>query len=313
MSGAAVPAKPQTLDELMLAMDVVDTIRHSELIVARELGQVDRDKALRDRLREIYKSQGIEVTDRALDEGIKALKESRFTYTPPAPSLSRTLALMWIRRGAIIGWTSAALVSITALWGGYNYGIVAPRERAAEAQRIELAETLPKSLAAAHASVTAESRVEAARTRADALLRDGQAALAANDPAGARTAIASLDALRTELIQSYQLRIVADGTTGFDRIPDVNPSARNYYLVVEAIGPDGRALTRPVANEEDGRTYNVSAWGQRVPQATFENVARDKRDNGIIESRILGQKLRGELEPRYNMPVQPGAITSWND
>lgn len=313
MSGAAVPAKPQTLDELMLAMDVVDTIRHSELIVARELGQVDRDKALRDRLREIYKSQGIEVTDRALDEGIKALKESRFTYTPPAPSLSRTLALMWIRRGAIIGWTSAALVSITALWGGYNYGIVAPRERAAEAQRIELAETLPKSLAAAHASVTAESRVEAARTRADALLRDGQAALAANDPAGARTAIASLDALRTELIQSYQLRIVADGTTGFDRIPDVNPSARNYYLVVEAIGPDGRALTRPVANEEDGRTYNVSAWGQRVPQATFENVARDKRDNGIIENRILGQKLRGELEPRYNMPVQPGAITSWND
>ncbi|NOT41219.1 MAG: hypothetical protein HOP13_12070, partial [Alphaproteobacteria bacterium] len=82
MSGAAaVPAKPQTLDELMLAMDVVDTIRFRELLVERELGQGDRDKALRDRLREIYKSQGIEVTDRVLDEGIKALKESRFVYT----------------------------------------------------------------------------------------------------------------------------------------------------------------------------------------------------------------------------------------
>ena len=33
-STATVPAKPQTLDELMLAMDVVDTIRHRELIVA---------------------------------------------------------------------------------------------------------------------------------------------------------------------------------------------------------------------------------------------------------------------------------------
>jgi hypothetical protein len=166
MSGsaaAATPAKPQTLDELMLAMDVVDTIRFRELLVERELGQGDRDKALRDRLREIYKSQGIEVTDRVLDEGIKALKESRFTYTPPAPGLSRTLALVWVRRSTIIGWTSAILIGIGALWGGYQYGFVAPRERAAEVTRIELAETLPKALAAAHAAVTAEARLPARR------------------------------------------------------------------------------------------------------------------------------------------------------
>jgi hypothetical protein len=313
MSGAAVPAKPQTLDELMLAMDVVDTIRHRELLVARELGQATRDDELRKRLREIYKSQGIEVTDRVLDEGIKALKESRFVYTPPAPGLSRTLALMWIRRGTIIGWTSAVLIGATALWGGYQYGIVAPRERAAETARIELSQTLPKSLAAAHAAVLAEARVDAAKTEAANILRDGQAALAANDATGARTAIASLDALRTKLVQTYQLRIVADGTTGVFRIPDANESARNYYIVVEAIGPDGRSLTMPVTNEEDGRSYNVNAWGQRVPQATYDAVARDKRDNGIIENRTLGQKLRGELEPRYNMTVLGGAITSWDE
>ncbi len=313
MSGAAVPAKPQTLDELMLAMDVVDTIRFRELIVERELGQGDRDRALRDRLREIYKSQGIEVTDRVLDEGIKALKESRFVYTPPAPGLSRTLALMWVRRGAIIGWTSALLIGVTALWGGYQYGIVAPRERAADAARIELSETLPKSLTAAHAAVTAEARVEPARTQADGLLRDGQTALAANDAAGARTAITNLEALRTKLVQTYQLRIVADGTTGFFRIPNVNESARNHYIVVEAIAPDGSSLTMPVTNEEDGRSYNVNAWGVRVPQATFDAVARDKRDNGIIENRILGSKLRGELDPRYSMSVLGGAVTSWDD
>lgn len=313
MSGAAVPAKPQTLDELMLAMDVVDTIRFRELIVERELGQGDRDKALRDRLREIYKSQGIEVTDRVLDEGIKALKESRFVYTPPPPGLSRTLALMWVRRSAIIGWTSALLIGATALWGGYQYGVVAPRERAAETARIELTETLPKSLTAAHAAVIAEARVEPARTQADGLLRDGQTALAANDAAGARTAITNIEALRTKLVQTYQLRIVADGTTGFFRIPNVNESARNHYIVVEAIAPDGRPLTMPVTNEEDGRSYNVSAWGVRVPQATFDAVARDKRDNGIIENRILGSKLRGELDPRYSMSVLGGAVTSWDD
>jgi len=314
MSGAAaVPAKPQTLDELMLAMDVVDTIRFRELLVERELGQGDRDKALRDRLREIYKSQGIEVTDRVLDEGIKALKESRFVYTPPAPGLSRTLALLWVRRGAIIGWTSALVIAAGALWGSYHYGFVAPRERAAEAARIELAETLPKSLAAAHAAVVAEARVDTARTQADGLLRDGQTALAANDASGARAAVTNLEALRTKIVQTYQLRIVADGTTGFFRIPNVNESARNHYIVVEAIAPDGRSLTMPVTNEEDGRSYNVSAWGLRVPQATFDAVARDKRDNGIIENRILGSKLRGELDPRYNMSVLGGAVTSWDD
>jgi hypothetical protein len=314
MSGAAaVPAKPQTLDELMLAMDVVDTIRHRELLVERELGQGARDSELRKRLREIYKSQGIEVTDRVLDEGIKALKESRFVYTPPPAGLSRTLALMWVRRGTIIGWTSALLIGATALWGGYQFGVVAPRERAAQTARIELTETLPRSLADAHAAVLAEARIDTAKTEAGTILRDGQGALAANDPAGARTAITNLDALRTKLVQTYQLRIVANGTTGFFRIPNVNESARNHYIVVEAIAPDGRSLTMPVTNEEDGRSYNVTAWGVRVPQATFDAVARDKRDNGIIENRILGSKLRGELDPRYNMSVLGGTVTSWDD
>ena len=308
-TAAAVSAKPQTLDELMVAMDVVDTIRHRDLLVERELGQANRDDDLRKRLREIYKSQGIEVTDGALDEGIKALKESRFTYTPPAPGFSRSLALMWVRRGTVIGLTGVLLIGLTALWGGYHYGVVVPAERA----RIELTETLPKALTAAHDAVVSEARVEAARTQADGVLRDGQAALAANDPIGARTAIASLDTLRAKLVQTYQLRIVADGTTGFFRIPNVNESARNYYIVVEPIGADGRTLTMPVTNEEDGRSYNVNAWGQRVPKATFDAVANDKSDNGIIENRTMGTKQRGELDPRYTMSVLPGAVTSWDD
>ena len=54
------------LDELMLAMDVVDTLRHKELVLARELEGEDRDAKLLEQLREIYTSQGIEVTDEIL-------------------------------------------------------------------------------------------------------------------------------------------------------------------------------------------------------------------------------------------------------
>ena len=316
MSAAAtVPAKPQTLDELMLAMDVVDTIRHRDLIVERELGQGDRDNALRDRLREIYRTQGIEVTDAVIDQGIKALRESRFVYTPPPPSLGRSLAYVWVRRGRIVGTTAAILIGATALWGGYHYGVVAPQQRAQETARIELAETLPKSLQTAYDAVMGEARVDEARNQAAALLRDGNNALTRADASGARTAVTSLEALLTKLTQTYQLRIVSTPgkTTGVWRYPEGNNGARNYYLIVEAIGPDGQPLTMPIRSEEDQRTFNVASWGVRVPQATFDAVARDKSDNNIVENNILGDKQRGELEPRYRMSVLGGTITSWDD
>ena len=85
---ASAPAPPpQKLDELMLAMDVVDTLRHQDNLVARELDETRREAQLIERLRQLYRGQGIEVPDRVLHEGVGALKESRFVYTPPTPAL----------------------------------------------------------------------------------------------------------------------------------------------------------------------------------------------------------------------------------
>ena len=82
----------------MVAMDVVDTIRHGHLIVERELDSAGRRKRLIDRLREIYRAQGIDVSDAALEAGVDALEEERFSYTPPPPGLSRSLARLYVRR-----------------------------------------------------------------------------------------------------------------------------------------------------------------------------------------------------------------------
>ncbi|HJR69030.1 MAG TPA: DUF6384 family protein, partial [Gammaproteobacteria bacterium] len=75
---SAVVKEPAPLDELMLAMDVVDTLRHKELVLARELMAGERDEDLLERLRDIYTGQGIEVTDEILTQGVKALREERF-------------------------------------------------------------------------------------------------------------------------------------------------------------------------------------------------------------------------------------------
>ena len=51
------PHQPQKLDDVMIAMDVVDTLRHREDLVARELNEEGREGDLLVRLRQIYRDQ----------------------------------------------------------------------------------------------------------------------------------------------------------------------------------------------------------------------------------------------------------------
>ncbi|MDP3545150.1 MAG: DUF6384 family protein, partial [Phreatobacter sp.] len=53
---AAPVAEQQSakLDDIMLAMDVVDTLRHDQKITERELAEGDREVDLIERLRDIY-------------------------------------------------------------------------------------------------------------------------------------------------------------------------------------------------------------------------------------------------------------------
>jgi hypothetical protein len=318
-AGAAEKA-PQRLDELMLAMDVVDTLRHQENLVSRELSEQDRDAQLLQRLREIYRGQGIEVPDRILQEGVQALKEQRFVYTPPSPSFARSVARAWVNRGRI----GRRLLTLLALlgfgWGAYQFGVVEPaRQRVAQEQaqaernRIELAERLPTALTQGHEDVLREAQVPAARERADRLLADGKAAVERGDADGARQALSDMEVLRADLRREYVLRIVSrpGEPTGVWRVPERNPSGRNYYLIVEPVAPDGRVLSLPVTSEEDGRTVTASKWGVRVSEATAMQVQQDKSDDGIVQRNRLGEKRRGELDVTWLQPVIGGAILEW--
>lgn len=298
---APVPGSAAPLDEVMLAMDVVDTLRHRQLLVEKELGSEDRDQALLARLRQVYSAQGIDVPDRVLEEGVAALREDRFAYRPPPPGLSTALARLYVRR-ARVGALALALVMLVALvWGVHQATVVAPRE------------ALARDLEAVHGRVLEATTVDEARTRAASLLSAGRSALAREDTSAARAALADLEALHTTLEQRYRLLIVtgANAVSGVWRVPDANTAARNYYLIVEALDEGGRPVQVDVLNEETGRLERVSSWGLRVPEAVFERVAADKRADGIIQERFVGEKLRGSLEPTYAIPTTGGTITRW--
>mgnify|MGYP001811973450 FL=1 len=312
MSGERVgkPVPAPKLDDLMLAMDVVDTLRHEQNLVERELDQSSRDKVLKRRLREIYQGQGLEVSDRILDEGIEALRESRFTYERKGSTFKRRLAMLWVRR-TFVGSILAALLLVGGLLLGNWWWQSSSARQDAEATRIELTETLPKELETAATEARAEARTDEAKEAVEALEAEAASAISRLDAARARQAIANLKVMREDLTLTYNLVIVQRGQSAVETTPDYNPNARNYYLIVEAIAPDGSKLSRSITNEETGQKETVDVWAVRVPQQTYLDVRDDKLDDGIIQERVIGMKQRGALKPVYSMPVSGGSITNW--
>jgi len=205
-------------------------------------------------------------------------------------------------------------------WGAYQVGVVRPaRERAEQAraqterEQRELTDLLPRALGQGHQEVLAEAQVDEARQRAGQILADGRSALARRDAAGAKKAISDLEDLRADLRREYVLRIMSrpGEPSGVWRIPARNPQARNYYIVVEPVAPDGRILSLPVTSEETGQTQTVSKWAVRVSEDVFNQVRRDKNDDGIVQRNRLGEKRRGSLDVDYLMPVLGRAILTW--
>lgn len=381
MTGAAPPAaadaaaaKP-ALDDLMLAMDIVDTLRHDMRIAERELGDDARRAALKTRLRELYSSQGIEVPDSILEDGVRALEQDRFTYRSKATGLSAAVARIYVARGLWAKRVGVLLLIGLVMWGAWYFGMERPRLQREAAVQAELARGTA-DLEALAQDISARSAAPELRQRADLLVAAGRKAAAAGDRDGVLVALQGLEAVKAEaaelaalparldkalaaikaetqdeatlaqlasldargrqaidafdaaaanetademdrllatLRQVYDIRIVqeADSPSGVWRIPDVNANARNYYLIVEAVTPDGKTVAIPVLNEETKKTSTVSRWGIRVDEPLFDAVRRDKGDDGIIQNDTVAQKKRGAPGPQWMIPAPAGAITEW--
>jgi hypothetical protein len=172
---------------------------------------------------------------------------------------------------------------------------------------------LPAKLAGQRDNLVSSAREKGVSQQAEKLYQDAMAALRQGDVDTAVKGYASLRLLYDHVIQEYKLRIVSrPGTpSGVWRQPKNNPGARNYYLIVSAVASDGQRLTLPVTSEEDGQTRKVSQWGLRVSASVFEQVKRDKQDDGIIDNNVVGVTKRGYIQPNYSIPTTGGAITQW--
>ena len=297
--------EPRKLDDVMMAMDVVDTLRHRTRIVDMELNESAREEQLVARLKEIYGAQGIEVPDRILKDGVRALAEQRFVYKPPRDTFSVKLAKAYVNRKRWLPQTVTAVGLLAAIAVGFQLLVFGPMN--AEWQN------MPTTISAELAEGQALATDPVIDAQLASLAAEGQRAVANGDRDGARTQLKTMQGMNDQLAQEYDIRIVSrpDEDTGFWRQANDQPNAMNYYLVVEAVAPGGRVLKVPIRSVEEQTTEIVSMWAQRVDKATFDRVAAEKQSNGRVVNDILGRKARGELEPAFDTPVPGGAITEW--
>jgi hypothetical protein len=172
---------------------------------------------------------------------------------------------------------------------------------------------MPADLQGAYQGIVIATQNPVALDEARGLLAAGEAAVATRNYTAAGAAVANLRELGDRLQQQYEIRIVSrpGERSGVWRYPEDNNAAQNFYLIVEAVGPNGDEVVLPIVSEETGRTERVATWGLRVDESTFNRVAADQRDDGIIQGNVAGVKRRGELDPAYNVATTGAAITEW--
>jgi len=297
---SAAPAETAPLSDELLAMDVADTIRRRpELADARE--QLDA----------LYRQAGLALTERAVAEG-RAAATAPYTYEPPTGWIALAARLHMARSRWLPSAYAIALMLVIFL-GGYFLAWRPFHASQLQQAEIELTQTLPASMDSLYETIHEETKVQQAENDALAIRERGKTAATAGDRAGALQAVDDLTVIRDTLRAEYQLKIVdqPNAKWGFWTFPPNNSEATNYYLVVQAIDADGKALTLPIRNEDTGKTDRVAVWAERVPEDVYRAVEADKQDDGIIEHGLIAVKEFGFLEAGFLVETLGGEVTRW--
>lgn len=426
MSDNTSPQSDVPLSDVMLAMDVVDMLRHEDKLVARALDVKAREQRLVERVKNAYAAQGIAVSDEMIESGVAALKEKEYSYEPAAPGFKTRLLMAWVNRRSIGGGLGAIAVLAGIIGGGW-YGFVEYPQHRAQAEVVEtlnntavlqntdidelvarrglltrrwqtlkdnepegelgiafeqMSNTIDNTLARAgnalETAVTLQQapslsddisearrsvfrdklkRQQTSINAARQLLAESETAIAAidkleqlpatlsllrsealdlavpaevdrnieqlyqmansalkrGDISAASNGAEELRSLIGQLERAFRLRIVSrpGELSGVIREPPNNQRASNYYLIVEALDSAGQSVRVNIESEEDGSSATVSRWGIRVNENVFDQIKRDKQDDGIIQQSGAGEKRRGYLDIDYSLPTTGGMIHRW--
>lgn len=311
------------LAETLAILDAASTLRRERDRAAQLLDDSASRADLEQRLLAAAAAAGETLGSAEVRAAIERYFDRLHAFEPAPAGLSRTLALIYVRRrplGLLLGGAALWFGALSALflWSGSPLSAAGRLER-----RLERGSAaLEAELGAARGldlEPAARGLLEGLERRAEELLAVPEAA----DLEPLQALVAEAEALGARLGESYELRIVSrpgefsvvtrdyDGDGGGKRLS-------GHYAIVEARAADGRRLALPVLDAETQRERRVETWGEQIPAEVYDRLAADKRADGVLDEQRFGLKRPGRLEPELLLvgadgrPIPRGRqITDW--
>jgi hypothetical protein len=94
---------------------------------------------------------------------------------------------------------------------------------------------------------------------------------------------------------------------------DTNSTAWSWYIHVEAVDPSGEVVPVPVTSVETGRHALAKSFAIRVTKEVYEEIGKDKKSDGHVDDKKMGEKPANSLAIRYSRAFsqEPQAILEW--
>jgi len=126
MTPSALQTTADTFDARMQLMDVVDTLRNTQLDTNALLNEEDNERALTAQVLATYEAQGMEVSEGMVRQALELHKSRRFEFEPPRDNLGLKLANAYITRDKwvpVLALRSAVTASVLAVVGMGWWGV----------------------------------------------------------------------------------------------------------------------------------------------------------------------------------------------
>jgi len=318
--------RPDSLSvaEMLRIMDVATTLRLDRELIEEQLNVEQLKERLKERMLAASKVTGESVTPEEVDLAIRQYYAKLYTFREPKMSLSLAMAHAWVRRREILAQASVLLAACVLVWW-LIFSPSAPLAASGRAHRKagQIASEIARSADVLRA-VSHDPKVplEVARLTSEADTYRKRDDVKALD--GIR---GTLEDMKTKLGEEYAVVAVPQDTkAGRNRNttvrypPDSNgKETKAYYLFVQARKADGKAIPRRIHNSEIALDEDVTTWAEQIPAAVYERLAKDKREDGILNETAFAVKRKGQLEEVITMPgadgkplARMGQITRWS-
>ena len=313
--------RPDSLSvpEMLRIMDVATALRQDRELVEEQLNVEALKERLKERMLAASKVTGESVTPEEVDAAIRQYYASLYSFREPKLGVPVALAHLWVRRVAIARTAGVALVAVGMAWWLFLSPTASLSPRGRNHRQVE---ALAATIARTGKDIRALAADKAVAPEVDRLAAEAEVYRKRDDTDGLERVRKSLADLEKRLGEAYTINVVpgADRKSAIDRYFKDREGKRlaGYYLIVEARAPDGTVLRRRIHDDQNDSHKDVTTWAERVPEAVYERLKRDKLKNGTLNETAFAVKRKGVADEEVTMPgpdgkplARLGRITEW--